>query len=110
MQNHKIKSKYHKLVEVKIPKHAYNKEQLDIVFDSFKNEEDIDLDKLSERSGMSRRRLKKLRYIHRKGSPEDLELLYECKYLISNIEKDIKLRSTFNSRNLRRMKKYENME
>ncbi len=92
---HKSKSaikfkKTNKLIYAKIPKHKYTLEQLDKAIELLKQNEN-DIENISNLTEMSNRRVKTIRWILKKGSESDIELLRTTKYIISSIKNQINL-------------------
>jgi len=79
-----------KLIEIKSSIHKYSKDQIEQVFDLLNKKTDIKT--ISDVSKLSKRQIKKLRYINNKANQKEKSMLLECKYLISSIERNIKIR------------------
>jgi len=77
-------------VKIKEKKHRYLKEQIETVCNLLDINKPIS--EISKASNLSNRQVKKIRYIHKNANQKEKEMLLECKYLISSIERNIKIR------------------
>jgi len=84
------------LIEVKADKHKYTKQQIKKVMELL--DKQIPISEIAEQVGFSNRRTKKIRYLHNKANQDELDLLFQCKYLISSIEKSVKKRISNNKK------------
>jgi len=78
-----------KLIYAKIDKHKYTLEQINQAIELLKNNTDIE--KISDATNMSNRRIKTIRWILNKGSEKHIELLKTTKYIVSSIKNQINL-------------------
>ena len=88
------------LVEIKVDKHKYNEQQIKTIMELL--DKQIPISEISKQVNFSNRRIKKIRYLHNKANENELDLLFQCKYLISSIEKLVKNRISNNKKHNKR--------
>lgn len=76
-----------------LPYQRYTVDQLNKVKDIIKKDPEKHAQEIADEVGLTARQIKKIRLLFLKGTKEDIDLLYTCKYYITSIISGIKYRS-----------------